>query len=147
MELDLQSLVGLHVYSCTHWLTPHNPPPPPPRHLGSYTRALLVSQDRRHLSVTPGSHVYFILCSSSVIYVIASHSFWALFWKTTGLFFFSQFIIFFVLRFTATDSHGQTTFNDKILQTRSQELISPSPPCHIPAHPPSLCPVQTNLYC
>jgi hypothetical protein len=26
--------------------------PPPPSHLGSYTRALLVSQDRRHLFVT-----------------------------------------------------------------------------------------------
>ncbi len=28
MELDLQSLCGLHVYSCTHWLTPNNHPPP-----------------------------------------------------------------------------------------------------------------------
>ncbi len=35
------------VYSCTHWLRPLSP------HLGSYTRALLVSQDRRHLLVTP----------------------------------------------------------------------------------------------
>ncbi len=41
------------VYSCTHWLRPRNSPPPP--HLGSYSRALLVSQDRRHLSVTPFS--------------------------------------------------------------------------------------------
>ena len=40
MVLDLQSLLGLHVLSCTHWLRPHNYPP-----LGSYTRALLVSQD------------------------------------------------------------------------------------------------------
>jgi hypothetical protein len=30
MELDLQSLFGLHVHSCTHWLRPSNPPPPPP---------------------------------------------------------------------------------------------------------------------
>jgi hypothetical protein len=45
MEVDLQSLFGLHVHSCTHWLRPRN--------LGSYTRALLVSQDRRHLFVTP----------------------------------------------------------------------------------------------
>ncbi len=37
MELDLQSLFGLHVHSCTHWLRPH-----------SNTRAV-VSQDRRHL--------------------------------------------------------------------------------------------------
>jgi hypothetical protein len=29
MESDLQTLFGLHVHSCTHWLRPHNPPPPP----------------------------------------------------------------------------------------------------------------------
>jgi hypothetical protein len=50
MELDLQSLFGLLVHRCTHWLRPRNPPPP---HLGSYTRALLVSRDRRYLFVTP----------------------------------------------------------------------------------------------
>jgi hypothetical protein len=54
MELDLQSLFGLHVHSCTHWLRTRNPPFPIPPHLGSHTRALLVSQDRRHLFVTPG---------------------------------------------------------------------------------------------
>jgi hypothetical protein len=43
MELDLQSFFGLHVHSCTHWLRTRNPSLPP--HLGSYTRALLVSQD------------------------------------------------------------------------------------------------------
>jgi hypothetical protein len=56
MKLDLQSLFGLHGHSCTHWLwlRPRNPPaPPPPQHLGSYTSAILVSQDRRHLFVTP----------------------------------------------------------------------------------------------
>jgi hypothetical protein len=51
MELDLQSLFGLHVYSCTHRLRPRNSPPQP--HLGSYKRAILVSQQRRHLFVTP----------------------------------------------------------------------------------------------
>ncbi len=95
MELDLQSLFGLHVYSwariCERLgspgidsgtsnrgivptrqagnrfldslkglqiralfslaVTPPNATSPP--HLGSYTRALLVSQDRRHLFVTP----------------------------------------------------------------------------------------------
>jgi hypothetical protein len=28
MELDLQSLFGLHVLSCIYWLRPHPPPPP-----------------------------------------------------------------------------------------------------------------------
>jgi hypothetical protein len=27
MELDLQSLFGFHVHSCTHWLRPRTPPP------------------------------------------------------------------------------------------------------------------------
>jgi hypothetical protein len=52
MELDLQSLYGLHVY--TAGLIGWDPATSPP-HLGSYTSALLVSQDRRHLFVTPCS--------------------------------------------------------------------------------------------
>jgi hypothetical protein len=40
------------VHSSTHWLISRNPPPAFP-HFGSYTMALLVSQDRRHLFVTP----------------------------------------------------------------------------------------------
>ncbi len=51
MESDLQSLFGLHVLRCIHWLRPRNFSPPP--HSGSYTRALLVSQDRQHLFGTP----------------------------------------------------------------------------------------------
>ncbi len=51
MELDLQSKFRPYVHGCIHWLRPCNPSPPP--HLGSYTRALLVIQDRRHLFVTP----------------------------------------------------------------------------------------------
>ncbi len=51
MELDIQSLFGLHVHSSTNWLRPRKPPPP---HLGSYTMALLVNQERRHLFVSPG---------------------------------------------------------------------------------------------
>ncbi len=35
IELDLQRLFGLHVYSCTHWLRTRNSPHPP--HLGLYT--------------------------------------------------------------------------------------------------------------
>ncbi len=31
MELDLQSLFGLHVHSYTHWMRIHSPPPHPPR--------------------------------------------------------------------------------------------------------------------
>jgi hypothetical protein len=61
MELELQNLVGLHVHSCTHWSRPRNSQPPPqpppltpPLHLGSFTWALLVSQDRRHFFVTSG---------------------------------------------------------------------------------------------
>ncbi len=50
IELDLQSLFGLHVHSCTHWLRPSNSPA---FGLIYSTRALLVSQDRRHLFVTP----------------------------------------------------------------------------------------------
>ncbi len=39
-------------HSYNHWLMKPRKPPPPP-HLGSYMRALLVSQGRRHLFVTP----------------------------------------------------------------------------------------------
>jgi hypothetical protein len=50
MELDLKSLFGLlQLYSLAE--TPQPTPCPP--HLGSYTRVLLVSQNRRHLFVTP----------------------------------------------------------------------------------------------
>ena len=52
MELDLQSLLGLHVHSCAHWLRLRNIPPPL-FGLTLYTRALFVSQDRRHLLVNP----------------------------------------------------------------------------------------------
>jgi hypothetical protein len=45
IEKDLQSLFGINVHSCTHWLLRPATPPFPP-HLGSsYTRALLVSQE------------------------------------------------------------------------------------------------------
>jgi hypothetical protein len=50
MELDLQSLFRLHVHSCTQ-LRPRSSPLPP--HLGSCTRSLSVSQNRRHLFVIP----------------------------------------------------------------------------------------------
>jgi hypothetical protein len=39
MELDLHSLFGLHVHSCSHWLRPRNPHPHPP-HLGSCTSSV-----------------------------------------------------------------------------------------------------------
>jgi hypothetical protein len=46
-ELGSPKFIWAPAYSCTHWLRPRNPPP---LFLGSYTRALLVSQD---LFVTP----------------------------------------------------------------------------------------------
>jgi hypothetical protein len=48
-ELDLQSLLGLHVHSCTHWLIPHNPHPPA---FGLIYEGG-IGQPRRHLLVTP----------------------------------------------------------------------------------------------
>ncbi len=67
MEEDLQSLFGLHVYSCIHYLRPRNSPSPPLQ-LGSYTRALLVSQNRRHIFLTP-----YIFCSESLRYSKSKH--------------------------------------------------------------------------
>jgi hypothetical protein len=53
IELDLQSLFGLlRIQLNSLAETPQPSPPPLPPYLGSYTRALLVSQDRRHLFVT-----------------------------------------------------------------------------------------------
>ncbi len=50
MELDLQSLFGLHVYSCTHW--PETPQLSPAFGL-MYEGTIGHSQDRRHLLLTP----------------------------------------------------------------------------------------------
>ena len=77
MESDLQSLFGLHAHSCTHWLKPRNSSPPRAFALGSYTRVLLVSQNRRHLFVTPcvhrtifdlgiKVHIYILIINSSI---------------------------------------------------------------------------------
>jgi hypothetical protein len=56
IELVLQSLFGL---LCTAGLIGWDPATPLlPTHLGSFTRALLVSQDRRHLFVTPWSRLF-----------------------------------------------------------------------------------------
>jgi hypothetical protein len=51
MQLDLQSSFGLLCTAVPYSLA--DTPQPPPSHLGSHTRALLVSQDRWHLFVTP----------------------------------------------------------------------------------------------
>jgi hypothetical protein len=75
MELlvDLKSLFGLHVHSCTHGLRTRNPPPPPtiPPHLGSYTRALLVSQDSRQLFVTPCGTIIIMIKNRYLIVLAA----------------------------------------------------------------------------
>jgi hypothetical protein len=62
MELALQSLFGLHVQSCTHWLRPCNPLPSSriwTRIRGRYWSAKI---DDIHLFVTPclGSSAYLI---------------------------------------------------------------------------------------
>ncbi len=45
------------MHSCSHCLKPR-PPPPPPIWAMSYTRALMVSQDRRHLFEPPDLPYY-----------------------------------------------------------------------------------------
>jgi hypothetical protein len=51
--VDLQSLFEVCVYVQLYSLAETPQPQPLPPHLVSYTRALLVSQDRRHLFMTP----------------------------------------------------------------------------------------------
>jgi hypothetical protein len=52
------------VHSRTHWMRPRNPPSPYPLpHWDSYTRAQLVSKNRRHLFVTPLSAGLFVFQS------------------------------------------------------------------------------------
>ncbi len=59
MEVDLQSLFGLQVTWCVQLYSLAETPqlPPSPRIWTRITRTLLVSKDRRHLFVTPWSHV------------------------------------------------------------------------------------------
>jgi hypothetical protein len=64
IELHLQSLFGLHVHTCTHWLRSRSPLPPP--HLGSYSRALLVSRDRRNLFAQSRQSAQLFLQSSEL---------------------------------------------------------------------------------
>jgi hypothetical protein len=50
MEFYFQSLFGLYVHSCPHWLRPRTPPPP----FGLiYEGAIGQPRYRRHLFVTP----------------------------------------------------------------------------------------------
>ncbi len=58
MEVDLQSLFGIHVTWCAqlHSLAEAPQSPASPRSWTRITRALLVSKDRRHLLVTPASY-------------------------------------------------------------------------------------------
>ncbi len=52
MELDLQSLFGLHVYSRTHWQRPRNPPSPALGYNGAVER---VEPERMLLCVKANS--------------------------------------------------------------------------------------------
>ncbi len=63
MKLDLQSLFGLMGTVVLITWDPATPSLPPP-HSGSYTRALLVSQDRRHLFVNPWKTAYALVIRS-----------------------------------------------------------------------------------
>jgi hypothetical protein len=54
MESDLQSLFGLHVHTAQLYSLAEAP------HLGSYSRALLVSQDRRYLYLTHRYEVFLL---------------------------------------------------------------------------------------
>ncbi len=61
MELDLQSLFGLHVHSCTHWLRPRNSPPPSPR-IWAHIRRRYWSAKIDDISLQPpGFKVHFVL--------------------------------------------------------------------------------------
>jgi hypothetical protein len=55
MEVDLQSLFGLHVTLCAQLFSLAETPllPPSPRIWTRITRARLVSKDKRHIFVTP----------------------------------------------------------------------------------------------
>jgi hypothetical protein len=73
MELYLQSLFGL---LCTAVLIGWDPATPPLRPLlGSYTRALLVSQDKRHLFVTTWCHMTPLYCMAERILMNNFYSF------------------------------------------------------------------------
>jgi hypothetical protein len=53
MDLDLHCLFGLHVFCCTHWLRPRNPPPPIPPHLASLVDGGAIGSQDNGLFVTP----------------------------------------------------------------------------------------------
>ncbi len=63
MKLDLPRYLGscIQLYSLAKTLHP-----PFPTHLGSYTRSLLVSNERRHLFVTPCYNLFYLIHLISV---------------------------------------------------------------------------------
>ncbi len=81
MELDLQSLFGLLYSFAETQLQPPPLPPPIPQRLGSNTRALLVSQERRHLFVTPWSRWSKIVIWCDFVYI--KGEFYVIFEKKT----------------------------------------------------------------
>ncbi len=70
---------------CTAVLIGSDRPRNPPPHLGSYTRALLVSQDRRHLFVTPWLAISYLFLDFYWSHCNGDSAYIFLFWELRGL--------------------------------------------------------------
>jgi hypothetical protein len=69
MGLDLQSLYGHHVHSCTHWLRPRNRNPPPRiwAHIRIYEGA--IGQPRKTLLLLMSSQAVSVLSDYQILEV------------------------------------------------------------------------------
>jgi hypothetical protein len=73
------------------------PQPPPPPHLGSYTRALFVSQDRRHLFVTLCTYIppFYLPSALSLSSIFSDPASSPPPFISLSLFFLSLFFVYF----------------------------------------------------
>ncbi len=62
VELDLQSLFGLHAHSFTHWLRPRNTPPPPSPRIWAHIRGRSWSAKIDDISLWPPG--WYLACDS-----------------------------------------------------------------------------------